>query len=93
MNIKRDNYLVDHPVLEVVAECHDAHLVDHMQVPGAVEVQDGVERPNSVFVNKLKLNNMGSTSWNCQKFELQNLSAMGYATLNSPMLRVGFLLA
>ena len=47
VNIKRDNYLVDHPVLEVVAECHDAHLVDHMQVPGAVEVQDGVERPDS----------------------------------------------
>ena len=51
---KKATNLVDHPVLEVVTEGHDAHLVDHVQVPRAVEVQDRVERPNRVFVNKLK---------------------------------------
>ena len=37
-------HLVDHPILEVVAEGHDAHLVDHMKAARAIEVQDGVER-------------------------------------------------
>ena len=41
---------MDHPVLEVVAEGHDAHLVDDVQVPGAVEVQDGVEGPGSFLL-------------------------------------------
>ncbi len=35
--------LVDHPVLEVVAEGEDAHLVDDVELAGAVEVEDGVE--------------------------------------------------
>lgn len=35
---------MDHPILEVVAEGHDAHLVDHMKAARAIEVQDGVER-------------------------------------------------
>ena len=36
-------HLMDHPILEVVAEGHDAHLVDHMKAASAIEVQDGVE--------------------------------------------------
>ena len=46
-------HLMDHPILEVVAECHDAHLVDHMKAASAIEVQDGVEwsgRCNQIFL-------------------------------------------
>ena len=35
--------LVDEPVVEVVAEGHDAHLVDHVELPGAIEVEHRVE--------------------------------------------------
>ena len=32
--------LVDHPVLEVVAERHYTHLVDHMKAPRPIEIQN-----------------------------------------------------
>ena len=36
--------LVDHPVLQVITEGHDTHLVYNMQSSRPVEVQDGVKR-------------------------------------------------
>ena len=36
--------LVDHPVLEVVAERHYTHLVDHMKATRPIEIQNWIER-------------------------------------------------
>ena len=35
---------MDHPILEVVAESHDAHLVDDMEAARPIEVENRVER-------------------------------------------------
>ena len=35
---------MDHPILQVVAEGHDAHLVDDVEAARPIEVEDGVER-------------------------------------------------
>ena len=35
---------MDHPILKVIAERHDTHLVNHMKASRAIEVQNGVKR-------------------------------------------------
>ena len=35
---------MDHPILEVVAERHDAHLVDDMEAARTIKVENRVER-------------------------------------------------
>jgi hypothetical protein len=35
--------LINHPVLQVVAEGQHAHLINDVELPRAVEVEDGVE--------------------------------------------------
>ena len=43
-------HLMDHPIFEVIAERHDAHLVDDMEAARPIEVEDRVERSGTKTV-------------------------------------------
>ena len=35
---------IDAPIFQIIAEGHDAHLIDYMQFTGAIKVKDRLER-------------------------------------------------